>query len=110
MAYDYTRYIGSKERIGWIESTNDNSKFVIESATVTIIRNYFHTSTGSMQREEVIKGAPCNVDNKDESTHHQVDYIWEIKGVGADECQANFSLHLKGGLVLVRQVLIKVCK
>lgn len=106
MAHDYDRYSGSKEPIGWIESTKDNSKFIVETAKVTITRFYY--SNGAKRSAEVIKDAPCTIDNQSEQTSHRISYIWDVKDIGGCECRANFSLHLKGGLVLVRQVSIYV--
>lgn len=101
---DYERYGGSKEKIGIILSSTDNSKFVIDKATVSIsgypsgVRS---SLTGAVQNQ------PCVIDNKDESASHRVEYVWEVRS-SPGSWTAEFSMTLSDGLVVVRAVTITV--
>lgn len=101
---DYERYGGSKEKIGIILSTKDNSKFVVEKATVSISgypTEVRPSLTGAVQDQ------PCTIDNKNEAASHQVDYIWEVKS-RPGSWTAEFSMTLSDGQVVVRAVTINV--
>ena len=105
---DYHRYGGSKEKIGVILSTTDNSEFIIEKATVSI--SGYPSPTHANPRPGLtgaITDHPCNVDNKNEQLFHKVEYLWEVKSAPGT-WTAEFSMHLSDSQIVVRSVSVTV--
>jgi len=102
--YDF--YHGSKQKVGWIESTIDGSKFAIEKATIRLDPTF--PRFPSTQDDFVLDEQECMIDFKHESESHQIEYLMDTGLIPVGMYYATFTLTLQGGEVTKRRVDVTI--